>query len=468
MDDLFDTLFPPRNKRNVQPAPEASGANEDSCENGGDIQPANSVQSSTTNKHEDRQEGLLPVPPRTAQKVQEVQQAERGDDEHGRRDIPVPPMLDKADTARQVQGVDNGSDQLPREAEESDDADIRPVEESDFRWFAGAPAGDEAAIAAALKEAAWVKREESTTVWEFPWAPGITEEQKAWSHEQLDSVIPRLGAKSKLRGWLVERFPKHHTYVEPFGGSFKVLLWKRSTSKIEIINDADAEVINFFRYVTFWPDKLADMVNAMPTSKELMYSFRDQLKAGALTGLQRAAAFYVVARLTFNGIGRGYAGSVTSPARLTADKGKFEQVAKRLKHVDMRNDDAFHLINVCNKELDQTVYHDGVFFYMDPPYDQTEGYRSANGKDLGFGWDMHEKLYEKCCEIDDNGNKFIQTNSSTDRLYELYGKKFHCVNRSVNYTVGKTKERRGERDELIIANFDLEAETKRVKGGLFG
>ena len=342
------------------------------------------------------------------------------------------------------------------------------MEGSTVEWFPRPTADEQRAIAGAMKDSPWVKREESNIEWEFEWAPGITEEQKSWSTTQLDSVIPRMGAKSKLRDWLVDKFPRHHSYVEPFGGSFKVILWKRNVSKIEIINDADSEVIHFFRCLTFFPDELADMVESMPLSQELMKSFRGQLKANHLTGLQRAAAFFLVTKMTFNGTGMGFSGSVQSPMNSRPDRRQFKSIASRLKRVDIRNDDAFHLINVCNKDLDEATYPGGVFFYLDPPYDDTAGYKSTNGKELGFGWAEQQKLYEKCCEIDKNGNKFIQTNSATDRLYKMYSKNFTCVHRSVNYTVSSKVENRGEKQELIIANFDITKKVNTPVGGLFG
>ena len=77
-------------------------------------------------------------------------------------------------------------------------------------------------------------------------------------------------------------------------------------------------------------------------------------------------------------------------------------------------------------------------------------------------------MYEKCCEIDKNGNKFIQTNSATDRLYKMYGKNFTCVHRNVNYTVSSKVENRGDKQELIIANFDITKKVNTPVGGLFG
>ena len=54
------------------------------------------------------------------------------------------------------------------------------------------------------------------------------------------------GGKYRLAAWILEHFPEHRTYVEPFGGAGGVLLCKRR-AYAEVFNDLDGEVINFFR-----------------------------------------------------------------------------------------------------------------------------------------------------------------------------------------------------------------------------
>lgn len=286
--------------------------------------------------------------------------------------------------------------------------------------------------------------------WPFPWAPGVMREQDEEKVKQLEGLFSRMGAKSALREWLVSVFPEHHTYVEPFSGSMKVILWKKNRSKIEVVNDADKYLINFWRHIQFFPQELADEINRHPTSE---YMFRHwHANIDRMSKFMQAVAFYYMAKMSFNGIikptGQAYASSPHATPNPSASVKDFVEHQKRLRGVDIRDSNYKLIIKTCNKPVPG-----GVFFYLDPPYWKTYFYGTPKEK-LEFKWEDHVELSELCKLIDSTGNKFIQTNSCEDDLKALY-KDFHVYEREVYYSVSGTVENRKDTKEIIISNFEL-------------
>jgi len=73
--------------------------------------------------------------------------------------------------------------------------------------------------------------------------------------KRLRSPIKYVGGKGRMITKLLQFIPKHHTYVEPFGGGAS-LLFAKEPSPIEIYNDIDETLVSFFRVLRN-PEKFA-------------------------------------------------------------------------------------------------------------------------------------------------------------------------------------------------------------------
>lgn len=66
----------------------------------------------------------------------------------------------------------------------------------------------------------------------------------------MKAVLKYPGSKWSLAKWIINFFPDHHSYLEPFFGSGAVL-FNKPRSNIETVNDLDGNVVNFFEWIKY-------------------------------------------------------------------------------------------------------------------------------------------------------------------------------------------------------------------------
>lgn len=74
------------------------------------------------------------------------------------------------------------------------------------------------------------------------------------------------GGKWRLAPWILSHLPPHACYVEPFCGGASLLLRKRP-SEIEVLNDLDGEIGNFFRVLRDREEDLVRAIDLTPFSR---------------------------------------------------------------------------------------------------------------------------------------------------------------------------------------------------------
>ena len=79
-------------------------------------------------------------------------------------------------------------------------------------------------------------------------------------------VLRMYGAKWGLAEWIVAHLPRHAVYVEPFAGTAAVLLTK-SPARVEVLNDLDGEIVDFFRVLRDKPEALIRAVSLTPYAR---------------------------------------------------------------------------------------------------------------------------------------------------------------------------------------------------------
>lgn len=215
--------------------------------------------------------------------------------------------------------------------------------------------------------------------------------------EGLKSPLRYYGGKAKLAGKLIKLIPDHETYVEVFAGGLSVFFAKE-TSELEIVNDLDSDVFNFYRVLRD-PEKFKRfefLVNLTPYSKEEFDFCRDPKRT---TGddVESARRWFVCNRLGFisdennsRSFGRsikgGKDGMAISVKSYLSAVSRLPEIAERLKKVQIEHDD----YGTSIKRFDQP----GTFFYLDPPY-----VHSTRKTSKGYRHEMADSDHKDLVEI---------------------------------------------------------------------
>ena len=117
------------------------------------------------------------------------------------------------------------------------------------------------------------------------------------------TAFPWFGGKSSpvIHEAILAALPPHDKYVEPFGGGGSVLL-NRSAVEVEVYNDVNRGVVNFFRVVADGDSfaRFLARVQPMPFSRELWEEY-NRTWAGIHDPIEQAVRWYYVARQSFGG-----------------------------------------------------------------------------------------------------------------------------------------------------------------------
>ena len=180
------------------------------------------------------------------------------------------------------------------------------------------------------------------------------------------------GGKAYYADWLIERFPDHVQYIEPFGGAGHVLFAK-PPSTVEVYNDLDHRIVNFYSVLKN-PELFSRLQLALELSPHARQEFADTLDAEPTDDpVENARRFFVLMRQARGGLGmsqitkRAWAVSGRPRRKMPEAVSKFLSSLDGLPEVHER----LRAVSVeCLPALEIIGKYDGkdALFYLDPPY----------------------------------------------------------------------------------------------------
>ncbi len=196
------------------------------------------------------------------------------------------------------------------------------------------------------------------------------------------------GGKWRLAHWIIEHFPRHQVYVEPFGGAASVLL-KKPRAHAEIYNDLDSEIVNLFCVMRDNGELLREKIKNTPFAREefnMSYAPSDDPIEQARRTLVRAFMGFSSASATGKktGFRANSDQSGTTPARDWKNfPSHFETIIDRLRGVVIERREALAVIRgrLSSKH---------TLFYVDPPY-----VPSTRDKGVDYRYEMSEQQHRE-------------------------------------------------------------------------
>ena len=245
-----------------------------------------------------------------------------------------------------------------------------------------------------------------------------------------------------MKKTLLGLVPEHNIYAEVFAGSAK-LLFAKEPAGLEVMNDLNGDVTNFFRVAKHRPAELAERFEV-----ECIHAgrFRELRASADEPGeIDRAMRFAYLAWFSFGGKGQHFASlSAKSPkAKRPLDRVRelLREVAARLARVLIEQRDFLEILARYDSS--------GTFFYLDPPYVAFQ----PNGRYEPLAPEQRKKLFGTLKRIE---GKFLLSFDDHPEVRELAAKhRFQVKPVDVVYTLAGSAPRKAA-PELLIANYEIE------------
>lgn len=244
-------------------------------------------------------------------------------------------------------------------------------------------------------------------------------------------------------------------YVEPFLGGGAVALELLGSSRLDVdLSDANEGLIEFWSTLRDEPEALAARLVDVDADREAYYAVRAADAIGSNDSVGRAARFFYLNRLGFNGLCR------------LGKTGRSNVPYGRSRH-DPRPPSAFDLTNLVAVGRALTVAgvrihrrdfsasletaRPGDLFYLDPPYPPT-GSRTGDFAGYtaeGFGLEDHRRLAASVELAASAGAAVVLSISDCAVSRELYGR-YELTEISAPRSIAADGARRGPVPELLI------------------
>jgi DNA adenine methylase len=263
---------------------------------------------------------------------------------------------------------------------------------------------------------------------------------------KLRPPVKWYGGKHYLARRIIDRFPAHRVYLEPFGGGASVLLNKPPVD-VETYNDLDQKISRLFKVLRDESAAFISRVSLVPYS-QVEFEAAAYYPASA-SDVEMAVCDFVRWRQSFSGRGQSWS-RTTSRARggMAGDVNAWwsaiemlPQIVDRLKRVQI----------LCQPAVDAIhgFDHPEGLIYCDPPY--VHGARAKGSTDI-YALEMTDEDHRKLASVLKNCKSKVVLSGYPSPLYE----ELYAGWRSVDFDIANHAsgaKSKGRATERLWMNF---------------
>ena len=274
--------------------------------------------------------------------------------------------------------------------------------------------------------------------------------------KSLKTPLRYPGGKSRACTKMDPYFPDLRNYTEfrePFlgGGSVAIHISKKYPHLKITVNDLYEPLINFWVQLQTFGDELTEKIKEYKSNhpepvsaKELFLNSKKVINDRSIDDLERAAAFYIVNKCSFSGLTESSSFSQQASNSNFSMRGieKLPGYSEIISH--------WHINQYSYEYLMRENVHDGIFMYLDPPYDIKDNLYGKKGE-MHKHFD-HDKFAEDC----DKSKINMMVSYNSDQLIKERFKNWDATEFDLTYTmrsVGEYMRDQKQRKELILMNY---------------
>ena len=274
-----------------------------------------------------------------------------------------------------------------------------------------------------------------------------------FGESMIKSPLRYPGGKSRAVKIIENHIPRFKEFREPFVGGGSVFFYVRQKfpNGTFWINDLFEDLYLFYKHMQTNPRVILKKVrrykNKFGDGKELFDRLANTRK---FDETDRAAAFFVLNRITFSGTTRsgGYSKQAFEKRFTESSIQRLEKIVPLLRDVKITNGDYAPLLRTDGEE---------VFIFLDPPYFKAQ--RSAL---YGKNGNLHKGFdYERLARaLKETKHKWLMTIDNSEYIKALFD--FAYIKEwNVTYGMRNTAEKSERLEtELLIANYPLASDAK--------